>query len=258
MRSRINVIPYLDKIGLKIQKPSLAYLNDIIEAHQKTISFNNIAVYFHPGRILNLELDELIDKVIIRGEGGYCFENNKVFYYLLQNLGFEVESKAARVIYDRSGDVPRTHRTTVVTIEEKKYLVDVGFGKDAPPYAVPFGEEKSEGYQVIIKGETYFHQLVKKDSVVNLFQFDDATFLESDFTIANYYTNTHPHSKFVRELIVVRKDQSVIEFINGRTFSRIHGGKREDIVITNQQDFDIYLKKFGINQSYDFNRLPLP
>lgn len=250
------IVPYLDKLGLKVQGPSLAYLNQIIRAHQKIISFNNLAVYFNPGKILDLELKKLFEKVILRGEGGYCFENNKVFFHLLQALDFSVEAKAARVIYDRTDDVPRTHRTTVVTLEGQRYLVDVGFGKDVPPQAVPFGVQVKKGHQVISKGSFYIHQLVKKDTLINLYVLDDGTYQESDFMVANYYTNTHLNSKFTREVIVTRKEENLIEFINGRVFSRIQNGVREDRQILNQKEFDDLLKHFGVHQTYDFNKLP--
>jgi N-hydroxyarylamine O-acetyltransferase len=135
----MNIDQYLKKLNIEKKAPTLDYLNEIIASHQKTISFNNLAVFFRPGQILNLELGPLFDKVIVRGNGGYCFENNKVFYYLLKDLGFEVEAKAARVLYNNPGDVPRTHRTTIVRIGDGRYLADVGFGRDVPTSAIKIG-----------------------------------------------------------------------------------------------------------------------
>lgn len=246
----MNIDLYLSKLGLTVQKPSLSYLNDIIASHQKTISFNNLAVFYNPGKILNLDLDPLFEKVVVRNEGGYCFENNKTFFYLLKELGFDVEAKSARVIYDKTGDVPRTHRTTVVTIEGKRYLTDVGFGKDVPPEAIPVGLHQTSGHQVIEKDGLYYHQLLKNDTTINLYTFDDGHYQESDFTLANYYTNTHPDSKFVKELIVSRKESGLIEFISGNTYTIIENQIRKDFDIKTQVDFDFYLKKFGINKSF--------
>lgn len=246
----MNIDLYLSKLGLKIHKPSLSYLNEIIASHQKTISFNNLAVFYNPGQILNLDLDPLFEKVVVRNEGGYCFENNKTFYYLLKGLGFDVEAKSARVIYDKTGDVPRTHRTTLVTMDGERFLVDVGFGKDVPPVAIPVGLNQLSGHQVIVKNGLYYHQLLKNDTVINLYTFDDGHYQESDFTLANYYTNTHPDSKFVKELIVSRKESGIIEFISGNTYTIIENQIRKDLVIKSQADFEFYLKRFGINKSF--------
>ena len=251
----MNIDHYLNKLNLEKKSPSLEFLNQIISAHQKTISFNNLAVYFRPGQILNLDLGPLFEKVILKGEGGYCFENNKVFYYLLKELGFEVEAKAARVLYNNSGDVPRTHRTTIVRIEGERYLADVGFGRDVPPSAIKIGNSKETGHQVVIQDDLYRHQLIKGDALIDLYTFDDGHYQESDFTLGNYYTNTHPDSKFVKELIVSRVDQDFMEFISGRTYSRIENGKRIDSEIKDQNEFQSYLKRFGIVQTYDFSKV---
>lgn len=253
----MNTELYLSKLNLKAQAPSLGFLNEIISAHQRLISFNNLAVFFHPGEILNLDIGPLFDKVILRQEGGYCFENNKVLFFLLQGLGFEVQPKSARVIYDKVGDVPRTHRTTIVTIDGGRYLADVGFGRDVPPHAVPIGVGQKSGHQVIMHNDLYYHQLWKEDSPINLYSFDDGFYSESDFAVANYYTNTHPSSKFVKELIVSRRDGDLIEFISGKTFSRIQNKEREDIKITTQEEFQFFLEKFGIKAIYDFSSLPM-
>ncbi|HLT21799.1 MAG TPA: arylamine N-acetyltransferase [Bacteriovoracaceae bacterium] len=246
---------YLEKLKLKPEEPSLDFLNKIIAAHQRTISFNNLAVFFRPGEILDLDIEPLVEKVVLRGEGGYCFENNKVLYYLLKNLGFKVEAKLARVIYDREGDIPRTHRTTIVTISDERFIADVGFGRDAPPFAVPFTSSKSTNYQIVWNDHSYTLQFLKGPSVISLYSFDEGVYLEADFNVANYYTNTHPSSKFVNELIVARMDQGVIEFINGKVYSRIENGERENKEIFNQQDFDSHLKKFGIEAMYDFSKV---
>lgn len=251
----MNTDLYLKKLELEKKAPSLTFLNEIISAHQKRISFNNLDVLFRPGQILNLELEALFSKVILEGKGGYCFENNKVFYYLLKDLGFNVEAKAARVLYDNPGDVPRTHRTTIVTIDGKRYLADVGFGKDVPREAILIGEKRTTGNQVITDGDIYRHQLLKKDAIINLYTFDDGDYKESDFNVGNYYTNTHPDSKFTKELIVTRTEGDFVEFISGKTYTKIENGERTDTEIKDQNEFRSYLKKFNIEQSYDFSKL---
>lgn len=251
----MNIDQYLKKINLKGKTPTLNFLNEIISAHQKTISFNNLSVFYRPGQILNLRLEALFEKVVLRGEGGYCFENNKVLFYLLKGLGFEVEAKAARVLYNNPGDVPRTHRMTIVTIEGERYLADVGFGRDVPTSAIKIGLYQNRGHHVIIKDDLYRLQLLKGDSLIDLYTFDDGRYQESDFDLGNYYTNTHPDSKFVKELIVTRVEQDLIEFINGKIYTKIEKGEREDSEIKNQDEFQTFLKRFGIEDTFDFRRI---
>ena len=251
----MNIDQYLRVLGVEKLAPSLTFLNELITAHLKTISFNNLAVYFRPGQILNLELDPLFEKVVLNREGGYCFENNKVFFYLLKNLGFEVSPFAARVLYGQSGDIPRTHRMTVVVLDGKKYVADVGFGRFTPPMAVPLESQEGDLFSIEKKGDNYLLQVQKDNEKFALYTFDEGHYQESDFLVANYYTNTHPNSKFVKSLILSRQEEGVVELINGKTYSRITREGREDQEMKGSEDFLSILKKFGIQKIFDFNKL---
>lgn len=201
----MDAAKYLEKLNLQKEAPTLAFLNRLISAHQSIISFNNLSVFFNPGKILNLEMPALFEKVILSGSGGYCFENNKVFYYLLKELGYEVESKAGRVLNGMKGDKPRTHRMNIVKIEGTRYLADVGFGRNTPTHAILIGEENTESPFRVSSNEGFHALRLKiKDSFMDLYTFDEAKYQESDFNVGNYYTSTHPDSKFVKELMISR------------------------------------------------------
>lgn len=252
----MNVDLYLSKINVQRKVPSLSFLNELILAHQKEISFNNLAVYFLPGQILNLDLEQLFEKVILRGEGGYCFENNKLFYSLLEQLGFKVRPCLARVVYNKTGDIPRTHRTTLVHVEGEDYIADVGFGAYAAPEAVSMDTLKTSATHRITKIEDQYHlQLLKDGAYVDLYIFDLSRAQESDFKLANYYTSTHPDSKFVKDFIISRIEPGQIEFISGKVYTKIEKNKRTDVEIKNQDEFQFYLKKFGIEKVFDFGKL---
>lgn len=251
----MNIDQYLSVLGLERRAPTLTFLNDLIAAHLRTISFNNLAVYFRPGQILNLELEALFEKVVLNREGGYCFENNKVFFFLLKTLGYEVRPLAARVLYGQSGDVPRTHRMTVVTLDGVRFLADVGFGRFTPPIAVPLESLQLDTFSIEKRGDIYLLQVQKEEESLALYAFDEGHYQESDFVVANYYTNTHPNSKFVKNLVLSRREGDVVELINGKTYSRITGNGREDKEIINSEEFASILKKFGIQKNFEFSRL---
>jgi len=256
MLNIMNTDLYLSRLEVGRKSPSLTYLNELITAHQRVISFNNIAVYFRPDQLLNVELEPLFEKVILRGEGGYCFENNKVFYYLLKDLGFEARATAARVLLSMNPDVPRSHRTTIVTVDGRECLADVGFGRYTPTCAVPVECETPTGRWRIVKGDRrYLLQSLKDGTAIDLYVFDDGDYIEADFKVGNHYTNTHPDSRFRKSLEVVRIDGEIVEFIAGKTYTRIVDGVRTDSAITGQAEFERLLERFGINDRYDFGQL---
>ena len=64
------------------------------------------------------------------GRGGYCFEQNLLFGYVLRALGFKLRETTARVRWSVPPGVttPRVHALLIVEAEGEEYLVDVGFG----------------------------------------------------------------------------------------------------------------------------------
>src|ERR1700736_2987391 len=66
--------------------------------HAQAIAFENLdPLSGHP---VKLDLPSLVDKLVRRGRGGYCFEHNLLFSHVLQELGFRVAGLAARVLWN--------------------------------------------------------------------------------------------------------------------------------------------------------------
>ena len=111
------------------REPTLATLRGIVAgACRRNIPFENVDVLL--GRGVRLDVARLVDKLVHRGRGGYCFEHNSLLQSVLQTLGFEVEGWAAgccgagRQTTRRA----RTHMLLRVMLPEGDFLADVGFG----------------------------------------------------------------------------------------------------------------------------------
>lgn len=61
------------------------------------VPFENLALHYSTYHSLILEVDFLFDKMVTRGKGGYCMENNRFFATILRTLGYTVLSGGARV-----------------------------------------------------------------------------------------------------------------------------------------------------------------
>lgn len=65
-----------------------------------------------------------------RHRGGFCYELNSLFAWLLRELGFDVKMLSARVVGDDGRPGPEfDHMTLVVHLGEGDWLADVGFGE---------------------------------------------------------------------------------------------------------------------------------
>lgn len=128
--------PYLDRVGLSPAdaKPTdLRTLARLQRAHVTAVPFETLSITGHPygdreGEGVSLVLPDLYRKIVARERGGFCFELNGLFGWLLSELGLDADRVAARVLGDDgTGRPPANHHAHVVTLD-RAYLVDVGLG----------------------------------------------------------------------------------------------------------------------------------
>ncbi|CAD2218111.1 N-acetyltransferase, putative [Angomonas deanei] len=149
---RVNVLPDL----IRSQPPSRELLLYLMHSHVANISFDTADSYM--GRGVSLELNDVVDKLVHAGRGGYCFEHNTLFLAVLQSLRFDIwRCVSGRVVFSSiDAFCGRTHMVNiiqlpatqedvefgVVTQEEfelqskkVRWTVDVGFGANGLPLA---------------------------------------------------------------------------------------------------------------------------
>ena len=97
--------------------PTLATLKALQALHPATIVFENMDVLLV--KTVDLAPAALADKLLVRGRGGYCFEQNTLFRHVLAGIGFAVESLMARVWWavPEGTAYARTHMALRVTID---------------------------------------------------------------------------------------------------------------------------------------------
>ena len=117
--------PYLDDLELSAST-DIGFLNELQSKHIARYSFNSLAVVL--GQDISLDIHDILNKIVNKQRGGYCFEHNKLVLNVLAELGFDVRLLMAKVIYNRDVDVARTHRITLLNLDGDDYIVDTGFG----------------------------------------------------------------------------------------------------------------------------------
>ncbi|MEH7108617.1 arylamine N-acetyltransferase family protein [Bacillus sp. JJ1764] len=114
----------------------------ILEKTALAIPFENLSIIrneIHP-----LTLNNVAEKILIRNQGGLCYELNTILYQFLMENGFEVTLvlgstyNAERLTWSPTG---RTHVINILTYKGNKYAVDTGFGGNLPLVPVPLTGE---------------------------------------------------------------------------------------------------------------------
>jgi N-hydroxyarylamine O-acetyltransferase len=193
---------YLERINLTGPiSVSEAGLTRLCRAQLFAIPFENMDIQL--GRKLDLHPRSLFHKIVLGRRGGYCFELNTLMRTALLAFGFEARSALARV--RRRGEVTgRSHLITLVRNRGRDFIVDVGFGASGLRAPMPL----EPGYMTVQDG---FHfRLIEDGGFGNLLQiehqegwqdvysFDTGIVTAADIQMSNHFTETHPHSTFVR------------------------------------------------------------
>jgi N-hydroxyarylamine O-acetyltransferase len=114
--------------GEDLPAPTLSLLRALHQAHVLAVPFENLSIHY--GQPIVLEDAALYDKIVTRRRGGFCYELNGLFSWLLRGLGYDVTLLSAEVARAAGGfNPPFDHLTLRVHgLESADWLADVGFG----------------------------------------------------------------------------------------------------------------------------------
>ena len=92
------------------------------------VPFENLDVQLQ--RPVSTSVEAAYEKIVVDRRGGWCYEQNGLFGWVLNEIGFSVTRVAASVMRDESKASAANHLCLLVKLSDsnRKYLVDVGFG----------------------------------------------------------------------------------------------------------------------------------
>ena len=205
----MNTEKYLERLGApRPSAPTAEALRALTRAHLEQVPFENLEIFLDR-RCPSLEPEDLYRKVVEQHRGGYCFELNKLFYLLLEELGYRCACAAARILYRRADPRPLSHRVILTdTADGGRWLCDVGYGGPGPKGALRMapGEQAVEGEVFDIRLEDGVTVVYRHDpgGPQRLMAFRDQPVGEEDFDVLHGYFGWHPKSIFTQKLVVYR------------------------------------------------------
>ncbi|KAI9717185.1 MAG: hypothetical protein M1812_004933 [Candelaria pacifica] len=256
-------------------KDGLAFLVALQKYQLSKVPFENLSLHYSKYHSISLDPQDLYVKVVERGYGGYCMENNCFFGTVLRSLGYDVYSAGARVSNATNG-LPGggyegwSHMVNIVTVEGERYMVDVGFGSNGPIHPLPLlhdeitygiGPQEVRLLHTSIEQHTdatqkvwvFEHRNDPQSPWTSAYSFTELEFLPPDYTIMNFYTSTSRTSFFTYTVIcmktVMEGDEVVgtVTLFGGDMKKRI-SGKTEHLESceTEEQRVKVLEKYFGI------------
>ncbi|MGH3739544.1 MAG: arylamine N-acetyltransferase family protein [Micromonosporaceae bacterium] len=221
--------------------PDLATLRAVHRAWLGAVPYENLDIQL--GRPISLHPADLVDKLVTRGRGGYCYEMNGTLGLLLEAIGFPVTRVRGGVDRETEGDTAwYNHLALLVEVEGGTWIADAGLG-DGSLEPLPL---RPGDYQV---GPLTFHLERLDDRVggdvwrirndhpaysVRSFDIDTTPRRIEDFAERNTWQYTSPESSFVKTLVVNRAYADDAAVVRARTLTRygpaIPGGKQSRLL----------------------------
>lgn len=216
---------YFERVGLiyrEDEKTDEVLLKKLQYAHVTHIPYET--VYITEGKPLSLEKDVLFDKIVTRKRGGFCFELNGLFSFLLKELGYDVADYFARFLRGEKEIPIRRHRVAVVSIGDERWLCDVGVGSASPRYPLLLEEniiQEQCGEAYRFSTDPFLGWVIKErnpdDSWSDYYSFTEEKQLNKDFIPTMFFCEKHTDSPFKNLMISLKTDKGRIT-VDGNIF----------------------------------------
>ena len=242
-------------------EPTIETLRALHEAHLLTVPFENLSI--HLGQPILLQEKALYEKIVSRRRGGFCYELNGLFAWLLRQVGFAVSLLSAEVASQTRGfNPPFDHLALLVhQLDGAEWLADVGFGesfrhplrlkadleqKDSDGQVYRLIQEREEREEPT-KPNYWIMQHLDEHGWEAQYRFTLQPYALADFTARCQYHQTSPESHFTQKRICS------LATPQGRlTLSEWHliittQGERTERVLSSQEEYAAVLAdSFGV------------
>ena len=247
---RMEIRSYLERIGYdKPVRLDVESLFGLHRTHLLTVPFENLDI--HSGVPIQIDEATLWEKIILRKRGGFCYELNGMFAWLLKQIGFEVTYLNGRV-YSNEGKRGREfdHLTLLVSLPNKgqSWLADVGFGDSFfEPLCFVHNGLQAQGLRAYrLETNEDGIDLLKRDydgqwKRQYFFDIQSRNF-PADYEASSFYHQTSPQSSFTRERVVSLATPNGRITLDNNNLTLTTNGKRIKRRLKSEAEFHEFLR----------------
>jgi N-hydroxyarylamine O-acetyltransferase len=240
--TNFNLTDYLSRIGYEGEvSPDVATLTQLVQKQLRSIPFENTEV--QAGRIPSMVPEDIVNKVLGRGRGGYCYEINGIFSMALSAIGVEWYFAGARPMFYPARR-PKTHMVVIVCVEGRDYLCDTGFGGYAlrAPMEIVEGESGQDGdrFRMELIDREYVLSSLVQDEWQRQYGFATHPQEWIEFSLANYFNATHPDTIFTQKKLAIMQTPNGRKILVDNELKLIEEGKLERLDV----DYEGALKEY--------------
>ncbi|MFS1511083.1 arylamine N-acetyltransferase family protein [Chengkuizengella sp. SCS-71B] len=255
INKEMNVNEYLKRI--KVQSLTGEAIEDL-----KLLQIQNLYhVPFENLDVINkapvqLDLSQIYQKIVRNYRGGFCYEVNGLFHWLLKQLGYEVTMISSTVAKEKDQWYRNhTHLTNIVTLKGVDYLTEVAAGdtvRSPVPLTGEIVEDISGKYRVYPVGEFLHLQKYLNEEWTPVYRFTTSPRIFSFFEEVCKWNQTSPESPFTQKKIVTRATETgritltnheIITTRNGEKTKKEYQQNELPTLLNNLFDINMYQKQ---------------
>ena len=248
----MDVTSYLDRLNAEAGgEPALDQLALLHERHLEEVPFENLDI--HRGVEIILDENRILQKIVDDRRGGFCYELNCAFAWLLRELGYQVTLFSAEVARKEGGfGIPFDHMILGVELDQV-WLADVGFGdsfrRPLPLVAGQIEEQLGDGFR-LRRQEPWWILERRQDlggDLLPQYRFTLEPRQLSDFIPGCRYHQTSPESTFTQGTICSRALPDGRVTLHPDRLGIMRNGERTETSIRDQEEWARALEEhFGM------------
>jgi N-hydroxyarylamine O-acetyltransferase len=213
---------------------------------------------------LSLSPEGVFDKIVKQHRGGYCFETQGLLCYVLRSLGYDVVQYTGRFMNEPGVIQMRRHRILVVTLNEKRYVCDVGMRSETSRVPLLLEENLVQtdgvGEYKYWKDDFYGWVIMQKlpgKDWKPLYGFTEEVQVDDDFVMPSFFCEKHPDSPFNTIMkIAIYTENSNLNIVDNEYKVYKMGKCVEESIINSVQEAKEVLKdKFGITLPDSYTKI---
>jgi N-hydroxyarylamine O-acetyltransferase len=238
---------YLRRLGWGERPPATAEtLRALHRAHLERVPFENLDVQL--GIPIELDGRAFAERIAQSGRGGFCYQLNGAFAYLLAGLGFAVELLEARVHSPEGLGGRFGHMCLRVQVAGSARLADVGFGRGGfdEPIAIAKDIERRDRAGVFILRAVAGGALDMLCDGTAEYRVSPAARRLEDFEPGCRFHQTSPASQFTRATVCTLRTPDGRVTLAGSRLIETTGASRSEHDLDRAELGDVLATRFGI------------
>jgi N-hydroxyarylamine O-acetyltransferase len=198
-------------------------------------------------------------KIVEERRGGYCYELNGSFAWLLKRLGFNASILSARVARSQGGYSPEFDHMTLLVRLGDSWLADVGFGdlftepipldpKNKAEHGAEFRLERDNAHQVLSRWNR------QRSSWEPQYKFKLRPRKLRDFFARNKFQQTSAKSHFTQNRVISQLRPRGRITLTDTKLLISRGGRRTERKVGSDKEFNrLLFKYFRIHLAHSLN-----